>query len=542
MDSIRIQRLRCLSDTGYIDIKPITVLVGQNSSGKSSFLRVFPLLKQSVESRTIGPILWNGRLVDFGNYKDAHQSKSDEGILLSFKFRLNFNKKAYYDLDDFIYLSLEQIKILNDLEMSLQFKLLEDKDKGTTMTEELILRFNDSEIKIKSESNGNISFFLVNSLDILKLGGKYSFIQGLNQNFLPLVVEQETEKQSESDNEYRGKRSRFRRVFDSLIKSTKKLNHQFTSENTILRMALTFGLGCSENMLKDIKKHKDGKNTWKKQTSNWQLNSKEFQELRDLIIANCLPNLLELCDNLLGQFSKNISYMGPVRATAQRYYRTQDLAVDEVDYQGINLPMFLRNLTEKERKKWQDWTFKNFQFKPEIQYSEGHVSLKIYSEESNSAFNIADTGFGFSQILPIITQLWFLCQFSEDSRQRLPRLGSNPFLVRRKPPIIFAIEQPELHLHPRLQGTLTDAFVQSIEAAEKDNIDLRLILETHSEILINRLGYLVAENKVSPDDINIVIFEPSEESDNVKVKTAKFDAEGYLTDDWPLGFFNMELD
>jgi predicted ATPase len=46
MDSIRIQNLRCLSDTGFIQIKPITVLLGQNSSGKSTFLRVLPLLKQ----------------------------------------------------------------------------------------------------------------------------------------------------------------------------------------------------------------------------------------------------------------------------------------------------------------------------------------------------------------------------------------------------------------------------------------------------------------------------------------------------------------
>ena len=77
MDSIRLQRLRCLSDTGEIKIKPITILVGENSSGKSTFLRFFPLLKQSVESRTIGPVLWNGRLVDFGNYKDAHQKHSE---------------------------------------------------------------------------------------------------------------------------------------------------------------------------------------------------------------------------------------------------------------------------------------------------------------------------------------------------------------------------------------------------------------------------------------------------------------------------------
>ena len=67
MDSIRVERLRCLAYTGDIKIKPLTILLGQNSSGKSSFLRVFPLLKQSIESRTSGPILWSGRLVDFGN-------------------------------------------------------------------------------------------------------------------------------------------------------------------------------------------------------------------------------------------------------------------------------------------------------------------------------------------------------------------------------------------------------------------------------------------------------------------------------------------
>ncbi|WP_404801418.1 AAA family ATPase, partial [Aeromonas media] len=39
MKSIRIKNLRCFEDTGYIDIKPINLLVGLNSTGKSSFAR-----------------------------------------------------------------------------------------------------------------------------------------------------------------------------------------------------------------------------------------------------------------------------------------------------------------------------------------------------------------------------------------------------------------------------------------------------------------------------------------------------------------------
>lgn len=52
---IGIQNFRSFVDRTFIDIKPITVFVGKNSSGKSSLLRTFPLLRQSVEENTTGP-------------------------------------------------------------------------------------------------------------------------------------------------------------------------------------------------------------------------------------------------------------------------------------------------------------------------------------------------------------------------------------------------------------------------------------------------------------------------------------------------------
>lgn len=54
MDTLRLKNFRCFEDTGIIDIKPITFLVGSNSSGKSSFLKFFPLLKQSVNVKRNG--------------------------------------------------------------------------------------------------------------------------------------------------------------------------------------------------------------------------------------------------------------------------------------------------------------------------------------------------------------------------------------------------------------------------------------------------------------------------------------------------------
>ena len=42
MDSLRLKNYRCFDDTGKVDLKPLTFLLGKNSSGKSSFLKFFP--------------------------------------------------------------------------------------------------------------------------------------------------------------------------------------------------------------------------------------------------------------------------------------------------------------------------------------------------------------------------------------------------------------------------------------------------------------------------------------------------------------------
>ena len=48
---IRIENLRSLKDTGFVELRPLTLLLGANSSGKSTFLRSFPLFTQSVNKK-----------------------------------------------------------------------------------------------------------------------------------------------------------------------------------------------------------------------------------------------------------------------------------------------------------------------------------------------------------------------------------------------------------------------------------------------------------------------------------------------------------
>ena len=71
MDKIRLKNYRCFDDTGEIELKPITFLVGANSSGKSSFLKFFPLLKQSIGVKRNGVFLWLSKDVDFKDFKNT---------------------------------------------------------------------------------------------------------------------------------------------------------------------------------------------------------------------------------------------------------------------------------------------------------------------------------------------------------------------------------------------------------------------------------------------------------------------------------------
>ena len=84
IDKLRIQNLRSIADSGDIELKPIMILLGANSSGKSTFLRSFPLFAQSVDKKLRGPIAWfDTSFVDYGDYKTAKNkyASEQEGIL-----------------------------------------------------------------------------------------------------------------------------------------------------------------------------------------------------------------------------------------------------------------------------------------------------------------------------------------------------------------------------------------------------------------------------------------------------------------------------
>ena len=520
MQSVGIENLRILENTGFIDIKPITLLLGANSSGKSTFLRFFPLIKQSVETRTIGPILWYGDLVDFGNFDESINQNADERkICFAFKFKLP-NRKIYrrfrQEIPDF-------------LEITLKMTLEKINQSGNTICRRYDLQFLNHRVVFEFDEKSNIENFIVNERDLSKYFDKEYNEQHKDEQlylFDSRIIKYKLNFSKISLLGTQDLRSPY--IYNNiqdLVLFTRKLVNKRIGSNKAKDILNDVQIGTSDNMLKNIKEksHKGGR-LWKKIVSSWDVENEDFQNFKDLFVAQYAFQILNQSDEYISLFANSVNYIGPARATAERYYRTQDLFVGEVDSQGNNLAMFLRNLTADEKKSFTTWSKENFGFSTYIKTSSGHVSIQIEDRSSQIRHNLADIGFGYSQILPIITQLWWLTR-----KKRY-----------RGIPITFVIEQPELHLHPKLQALLANSFIKAIETAKKSRIDLKLIIETHSETLVNRFGHLIADKQVDEQDINIVLFEKDIKKNKVEIKNTSYDEEGFLLD-WPMGFFEPDI-
>ncbi len=153
--------------------------------------------------------------------------------------------------------------------------------------------------------------------------------------------------------------------------------------------------------------------------------------------------------------------------------------------------------------------------------------IKVYSEQKPDGDNLIDVGFGISQILPIVTQLYYDKQGENEYR-------SSP--AGRDLAEIFVIEQPEIHLHPKAQAELVNLFVERISDEQNK---AQIIIETHSEHLIRRLQNLVADpdNRFRADDVAIYYVDMKEEGISW-VKRMNLNQNGQFIDKWPSGFFD----
>ncbi len=269
---------------------------------------------------------------------------------------------------------------------------------------------------------------------------------------------------------------------------------------------------------------------WKRKVAEFTTSNPDFNKIRNLFLASLAPGLLVSLDNYLAGIVRHVSYIAPVRASTERYYREQELAIDEVDHRGLNLATFLRGMTDTEQNIFRVWTRKNMGLEIYSRHTGSHIALTLVESGSEHEYNLADMGFGFSQILPAIVQLWAMTERPHKEPETLLDDIAEPV------PKIFSVEQPELHLHPGYQAKVADMLIATVAAAKKSNTDIRLIVETHSEAIVNRIGNQIAAGKIDHDDVNVVIFEKQGPDDDTEVSQARYDKNGYL-ENWPYGFF-----
>jgi AAA15 family ATPase/GTPase len=148
--------------------------------------------------------------------------------------------------------------------------------------------------------------------------------------------------------------------------------------------------------------------------------------------------------------------------------------------------------------------------------------LVLIDKRSDTVVSHRDVGIGISQVIPILVS----CYGLSDS--------------------LVAIEQPEIHLHPKLQAELGDVFIESALGQQKN----RFILETHSEHLLLRIMRRMRETynnelpegvlPITPEDVSIVFVETM--PNKTIVRKMPLNQRGELVKAWPGGFFEEELD
>jgi predicted ATPase len=218
---------------------------------------------------------------------------------------------------------------------------------------------------------------------------------------------------------------------------------------------------------------------------------------------------------------EGLEYIGPFRESPERTYLFSGESPDSVGIRGEKaIDMLVMDyLTKgKEKKniigdvsKWlnQCDISSNIEVKS---LTDRHYEIRLSHSRTGESENLADVGFGCSQILPIL-----IAGFN---------LGKGQ---------IFIVEQSEIHLHPKAQAELGSFFCD----LSKRNI--QTFIETHSEHLLLRIQSHIAAGDINPEDVKVYYVFANKETDRKEVEEIKLNKNGTFLTEWPEGFFPERL-
>ena len=488
MKSFRIKNIKSFKDSGNIEFKPITIFVGKNSCGKSSLLRFPTVLAQTALSNTDSPLMFYGKMLDYGNYEDVVFGRSTDSIIFEIDYDINI-----HDVNDARYAKIEEEE--ND----------EAPREMHRVGMKVAINKNDKRMHVESAElcvDGEClsGFYFQGDNYRVELNYIYENYQLTKERY---VIEVE-DIQFEAFFPIYDMREVFCAIVGIVVNDDKKpVSMEVGQElyNRLFNLANPYGDGQLTDEEKLIKRIKDG------------------LEYSSVMMSHVYTNFdIE---------ARTTTYIGPFRESPERVYRDSETLSRDVGVKGENISTLLIRDYQKKSKlitAISEWLYKTMGYKLTIKDMGNSLFQIMLINDKGIESNILDVGFGISQVLPIITQVIRTSFIS--SRRIMGRIIKGESIY---------IEQPELHLHPAAQAELADIFVNCI----LDNEDTFLVIETHSEHLIRKLQVLVAdkENDFSTDMLKIYYVD-KDENGVANVQEMRIMENGKFEQKWPTGFFD----
>lgn len=546
-------------EKGEVKIKPITILLGANSVGKSSILQLLLMLQQTSNSKNYKSSLrLHGENVSLGEneniFKDRDTSKN---IILEFEFNdkrlVSLLKGEMLEeltvslLRPLSYLSHINVEFLNKKAINSGYFFKYFDKRSRTIRKEVLDSKDDflelvneidkikKQVVFESRKEKENALFSDELRYIIREG---LFSKDIKENGIEKIYDFLKEAKNVKNNKFSisFEIQNIKSNNEAVLKIT---NISLKQDNCVI---LNFGLEINnlKTGYKNINVQSDYCNDF---IFNDKINKELLRAISfDSTLFSCItPNinrkrdlfgvredeysitssiLLQIIsqaiDNVKFSFSKElINYVSPLRAHPKRYYFLDkaniNTALDTLDGDSLTEILKENSIIKNKVNKW----LNNFNLSVNVATLQD-VIHKLKIKQNNLDLDITDVGFGISQVLPVIVQGFLSFDNS-----------------------LTIIEQPEIHLHPKMQADLADLFIDIVNV--KKDSKKYLLIETHSEYLLKRLRRRISENKnITSEDVAIYFIHPKNAETNTGLIEEKvITSEGAF--EWPKDFYAGEL-
>ena len=519
LHAIELENFKAFGKRARIPFAPITLIFGENSAGKSTILQALNLLKQTLESQEPGPLVItksDNSIVDLGSFPELVFDHDLERTI-TIRVEIAIDKMGKLVVDAYLKPPIEvetlpPLHVNNEIGIELSFKrpkkevildqigIYDGQSSKCIAKLQMLGEIRNMTVALAGYSHQPLTatryIWLTQEPEYWEPGFRYhkehrEVILGFLKSRLHNLLKDPSERElsfplNDSLEGLHDFIEFFDSDFDLETYISKMYKENMSCSVDVLRFLPIFGLSGSDSVL--------GGTTG----SNKSV----------MIAGGALQKILE-----------KLFPMGPFRKSPERLYTFSGTTPQHVGYQGDLLPDFLLRHPERvaETNKWLKQL--DIGYKLEVKevksvdaYSSDLFEVRLMDIRRREPVSVAwkDVGYGVSQILPFVVQS----------------------LVSGEQ--IISIEQPEVHVHPRLQADLGDLLAEAIQKHQK-----QFIIETHSEHLILRLQRLVRKKEIAPEDVSVIYV--SRRPEGAKAERLHLDEDGDFIDDWPNGFFTERL-